>query len=183
MHSPAVKCREPHATKDRKRSKDSGDIPECVNCNSEGHPASYKSCPKAPHFFKNSTKKLPAKPPPQASTIKTFPPWPGKLREQPVTSLVVPPPPPVTNAWFRTPPRVVSEPVIREPPKPDSAKQTESSAGPLAEDILTIMSMLKVVKSPEFAQLAADFRIARSGEDRLTVILRHQDLLNRLEKI
>ncbi|GBP00192.1 Probable RNA-directed DNA polymerase from transposon BS [Eumeta japonica] len=30
------------------------------------------------------------------------------------------------------------------------------------------MSMLKVIKSPEFAQLAADFRQARSGEDRLT---------------
>ncbi|GBP00194.1 Nucleic-acid-binding protein from transposon X-element [Eumeta japonica] len=45
-----VKCREPHATKDCKRSKDSGDIPECVNCNSEGHPASYRGCPKAPHF-------------------------------------------------------------------------------------------------------------------------------------
>ncbi|GBP94600.1 Probable RNA-directed DNA polymerase from transposon BS [Eumeta japonica] len=50
------------------------------------------------------------------------------------------------------------------------------------EDILTIISMLRVVKSPEFAQLAADFRKARSGEDRLKVILRHQYLLNRLEK-
>ncbi|GBP24825.1 hypothetical protein EVAR_14158_1 [Eumeta japonica] len=80
-------------------------------------------------------------------------------------------PPPVTNAWFRTTLKVVSEPVkeaTRDPPKPASAKQKDSSAGPLGEDILTIMSMLKVIKSPEFAQLAADFRQARSGEDRLT---------------
>ncbi|GBP67553.1 Nucleic-acid-binding protein from transposon X-element [Eumeta japonica] len=40
-----VKCRKPHSTKDCKRNKDSGDIPECVNCNSEGHPASYKGPP------------------------------------------------------------------------------------------------------------------------------------------
>ncbi|GBP92954.1 Nucleic-acid-binding protein from transposon X-element [Eumeta japonica] len=157
-----IKCRESHATKECKRNKDSGDIPECVNCNSD------------------------ANPPPRSLVTNTFPPWPGKAHEQPVTSHAVsPPPPPVINAWFRTPARAVSEPVkeaIREPTKPASAKQ-ESSAGPLGEDILTIMSMLRVVKSPEFAQLAADFQKARSGEDRLMVILRHQDLLNRLEKI
>ncbi|GBP82764.1 RNA-directed DNA polymerase from mobile element jockey [Eumeta japonica] len=112
--------------------------------------------------------RLPANPPPR-SLVTKFPPWPGKAREQPVTSHAVLRPHLVINAWFRTPARAVSEPVkeaIRDPTKPASAKQ-ESSAGPLGEDILTIMSMLRVVKSPEFAQLAADFRKARSGEDRL----------------
>ncbi|GBP61130.1 hypothetical protein EVAR_46781_1 [Eumeta japonica] len=93
----------------------------------------------------------------------------------------------VTNAWFRTPARVLkSEPVkeaTREPPKPATAKQTATSVGPLREDILTIMSILRVVKSPEFVQLATDFRKARSGEDRLMVFLRHRDLFNRLEKL
>ncbi|GBP55026.1 Nucleic-acid-binding protein from transposon X-element [Eumeta japonica] len=178
-----VKCREPHSTKECKRSKDSGDVPECVNCNSEGHPASYKGCPKAPHFFKNVTgnKKVTSKPPVPIINNKNFPALAGKTPRDVTRSFA---PPPATNAWSRTPARAVSEPAkaIREPPKPASAKQ-ESPAGPLGEDILTIMSMLRMVKSPEFAQLAADFRKARSGEDRLMVILRHQDLLNRLEKI
>ncbi|GBP96933.1 Nucleic-acid-binding protein from transposon X-element [Eumeta japonica] len=183
-----VKCREPHATKDCKRSKDSGDIPECVNCNSEGHPASYRGCPKAPHFFKksNGNKKVTSKPSAPGTNNKNFPALAGKTPRMASDVTRSTAPPPVTNAWFRTTPKVVPEPVkeaTREPPKPASAKQKDSSAGPLGEDILTIMSMLKVIKSPEFAQLAADFRQARSGEDRLTVILRHQDLLNRLEKI
>ncbi|GBP14941.1 hypothetical protein EVAR_6594_1 [Eumeta japonica] len=96
------------------------------------------------------------------------------------------PPSPRHKRMVQNTPRVESEPVkeaTREPPKPATAKKTATSAGPLGEDILTIISMLRVVKRPEFAQLAADFRKARSGEDRLMVILRHQDLLNRLEKI
>ncbi|GBP90998.1 hypothetical protein EVAR_69887_1 [Eumeta japonica] len=178
----------PRTSRDKRMqsTKDSGDIPECVNCNIEGHPASYKGCPKAPHFFKNSTgnKKVTSKPSAPIISNKNFPALAGKTPRpaSDVTRSIAPPRP---NAWFRTPTRTVSELVeaIREPPKPASAKQTESSAGPLGEDILTIMSMLRVVKSPEFAQLAADFRKARSGEDRLMAILRHQDLLNRLEKI
>ncbi|GBP48359.1 Nucleic-acid-binding protein from transposon X-element [Eumeta japonica] len=183
-----VKCHEPHATKECKRNKDSGDILECVNCNSEGHPASYKGCPKAPHFFKNSTgnKKVSSKPSAPIISNKIFPALAGKTPQAANDVTCSFAPPPVTNAWFRTPARAVSEPVkeaTRKPPKPASAKQAESSAGPLGEDILTIMSMLRVVKSPEFAQLVVDFRRARSGEDRLMVILRHQDLLNSLEKI
>ncbi|GBP32503.1 Nucleic-acid-binding protein from transposon X-element [Eumeta japonica] len=138
-----VICREPHAKKECKRTKDSGDIPECVNCNSEGHPASYKGCPKAPTSLKIQpvTKKLLANPPPQSFSNKNFPALFGK-----------------TPRAARGYPRA---------PKPASAKQTETSAGLLGEDILTIMSMLRVVESPEFAQLAANFRKARSGEDRL----------------
>ncbi|GBP24681.1 hypothetical protein EVAR_15887_1 [Eumeta japonica] len=55
----------------------------------------------------------------------------------------------------------------REPSKPATAKQTAASASPLAEEILTIMSMLRLVKSPEFVHLVPDFRKARGGEDHL----------------
>ncbi|GBP02280.1 hypothetical protein EVAR_85389_1 [Eumeta japonica] len=51
LHSPLCQMPRTALNKECKRSKDSGDVPECVNCNSEGHPASYKGCPK-PHFFK-----------------------------------------------------------------------------------------------------------------------------------
>ncbi|GBP89887.1 hypothetical protein EVAR_61165_1 [Eumeta japonica] len=39
---------------DCKRTKESDAISQCVNCNSKGHPASYKDCSKAPHLFKNT---------------------------------------------------------------------------------------------------------------------------------
>ncbi|GBP61367.1 hypothetical protein EVAR_50849_1 [Eumeta japonica] len=54
---------------------------------------------------------------------------------------------------------------------------------PLGEDIQTIMSVLRVVKGAGFAESATDFRKAQRGEDRLAVILRHQDLLIQLETL
>ncbi|GBP24720.1 hypothetical protein EVAR_79567_1 [Eumeta japonica] len=75
-----VKCRKPHATKECKLTKwrhlgiiimHSGAIPECVNCDSEGHPL---------------------------SAIKTsLLCWPGKPREKPVMSPGASPPPSPTH--------------------------------------------------------------------------------------
>ncbi|GBP85034.1 RNA-directed DNA polymerase from mobile element jockey [Eumeta japonica] len=46
------KRHESHVTNECKRTKDSDAIPECMNCNGEGHSANYKGCPKAPTFPK-----------------------------------------------------------------------------------------------------------------------------------
>ncbi|GBP96211.1 hypothetical protein EVAR_70468_1 [Eumeta japonica] len=54
---------------------------------------------------------------------------------------------------------------------------------PLGDNIKTIMSVLRVVKSAGFAELASDFRRARTGEDRLAVMLAHQNLLTKLESL
>ncbi|GBP33247.1 hypothetical protein EVAR_5200_1 [Eumeta japonica] len=69
------------------------------------------------------------------------------------------------------------------PPRVPKAKQKAILAGPFGEDVLTIISVLRVVKRPEFAQLAAYFKKARSRKYRLMVNLSHQDVLKRLEKI
>ncbi|GBP63921.1 Nucleic-acid-binding protein from transposon X-element [Eumeta japonica] len=158
-----VKCREPHSTKECKRSKDSGDVPECVNCNSEGHPASYKGCPKAPHFFKNVTgnKKVTSKPPVPIINNKNFPALAGKTPRDVTRSFA---PPPATNAWSRTPARAVSEPAkaIREPPA--GLSQTGISCRPTRRRHPHHHVDAEDGQKPEFAQLAADFRKARSGK-------------------
>ncbi|GBP52841.1 hypothetical protein EVAR_39004_1 [Eumeta japonica] len=53
----------------------------------------------------------------------------------------------------------------------------------LDEDIKSVMSILFLVKSEGFAELASDCRRARTGEDRLAVILSHQDILSQLQSL
>ncbi|GBP44019.1 hypothetical protein EVAR_27188_1 [Eumeta japonica] len=98
LHSPAVSNAEPHSTKECKRSKTLV-TSQSVLLHSEGHPASYKGCPKAPHFFKNVTgnKKVTSKPSVPIINNKIFPPWPGKPRD--VTRSFAP----ATNAWSEHP--------------------------------------------------------------------------------
>ncbi|GBP26344.1 Nucleic-acid-binding protein from transposon X-element [Eumeta japonica] len=72
-------------------------------------------------------------------------------------------------------------------PKPKPVNKTLGHSGAesstLGEDISTIMSILQVVKSAEVADLAAKFRKARHGVDRLRIILENQELINKLEKL
>ncbi|GBP78127.1 hypothetical protein EVAR_59921_1 [Eumeta japonica] len=68
-------------------------------------------------------------------------------------------------------------------PLPPFNSQAVNQSTPLGDDIKTIMSILRVVKSAGFAELASDFRRARTKEDRLAVILAHQDLLAKLESL
>ncbi|GBP07973.1 hypothetical protein EVAR_91025_1 [Eumeta japonica] len=68
----------------------------------------------------------------------------------------------------------------REPPKPFTPLVMPAPARPpLGEDITTIMSILQVVRSAEVSDLAAKFRKAKHGVDRLKIILDNQDLINR----
>ncbi|GBP38915.1 hypothetical protein EVAR_95664_1 [Eumeta japonica] len=83
-------------------------------------------------------------------------------------SAQVPRPPP-TRGWAAH--RVL-------PPSPSNS-QTANQNMPLRDDIKTIMSVLRVVKGAGFA----DFRRALTGEDRLAVILAHQDLLAKLQSL
>ncbi|GBP59899.1 hypothetical protein EVAR_44575_1 [Eumeta japonica] len=111
----------------------------CVNCNSEGHPASYKGCPKAPNF--KPVTKVTSKP----QSLITKPPWPENPRD--VTRGFAP----ATNAWSRTPARAVSEPAgLSGSPKPASAK----SPGPLGDPHHHVDAE---DGQKRFAQLAADF--------------------------
>ncbi|GBP91397.1 hypothetical protein EVAR_67286_1 [Eumeta japonica] len=150
-----VKCRELQATKDCKCTKESGAIPKCVNCNSEGHPASYKGYPKVLHFFKNAVgiKKNIKKPSAPDFSDRNFPVLSGKTSRAAVDVARSIVPTLTTNAWLRKPPlRVVTEPANEATRKPPPSRPH------------------LMVKSPEFAQLAADFRKARNEENRLTVI-------------
>ncbi|GBP46929.1 hypothetical protein EVAR_30961_1 [Eumeta japonica] len=69
-------------------------------------------------------------------------------------------PAPTINAWSRkSPPSIGIEPAkeaTRDPLKPIFSKRAKAAIGLLGDDILTIMSILRVVKSPVLAQLAAD---------------------------
>ncbi|GBP66346.1 hypothetical protein EVAR_88456_1 [Eumeta japonica] len=94
-------------------------------------------------------------------------------------------PVPVRNAWFRNqPPRAAPEPTKGSTrPKPSGSAPVNDKSNTLGEDIKSVMAILRLVKSEGFAELASDFRRARTGEDRLAVILSHQDILSQLESL
>ncbi|GBP06960.1 hypothetical protein EVAR_4401_1 [Eumeta japonica] len=144
---------------------------EYVNCNSEGHPANYKGCPKVPHFFKNAirNKKVTSKRSVSAISDKNFPSLAGKTSRA-IVDVTQSIPPSPTHGLGKHPQGLIRNcprRLLGSPLKSATAKQTATSAGPFGgEDTLTIMSMLRVVKSPELStQLTADFRKTRSRED------------------
>ncbi|GBP82985.1 Nucleic-acid-binding protein from transposon X-element [Eumeta japonica] len=95
-----------------------------------------------------------------------------------------PAPVPVRNAWFRNQPRGPPEPTKGSTcPKPSGSAPVNDKSNTLGEDIKSVMAILRLVKSEGFAELASDFRRARTGEDRLAVILSHQDILSQLESL
>ncbi|GBP47529.1 hypothetical protein EVAR_30619_1 [Eumeta japonica] len=58
-----------------------------------------------------------------------------------------------------------------------------TAASVLRENINTITSIPKVVRSAEVANIAAKFRKANRGVDRLKIILENQELINKLEDL
>ncbi|GBP04886.1 Nucleic-acid-binding protein from transposon X-element [Eumeta japonica] len=180
-----VKCLVPHWTKDCERSKESGGKPSCCNCGQD-HTANYGGCPEAPkpepfvakkvnspNKLKDSTAKSSQVRPLNKSTNKTvrmdkdMPSSAGGKEYGPV-------PPRVDNSWNKSlpwvRPRHAKETIIKESLK-KSLHNKESVTSTLGEDISTIMSILQVVRSSEVADLAAKFRKARHGVDRLRIIL------------
>ncbi|GBP68577.1 Nucleic-acid-binding protein from transposon X-element [Eumeta japonica] len=96
------------------------------------------------------------------------------------------PPPSDINKWKNplpwVKPKATPEPNVRESPT-HPPRRTGAAASALGEDINTIMSILQVVRSAEVADLAAKFRRAKHGVDRLQIILENQELINRLENL
>ncbi|GBP27745.1 hypothetical protein EVAR_82794_1 [Eumeta japonica] len=97
---------------------------------------------------------------------------------------------PVSNPWGKPkptlPPRAAPGPsgeaVRREPPVslPASATAGTTSFG---DDIQTVMSILRAVKSSEISEFARDFRACSNVEEKLMVLVRYHHLMVKLESI
>ncbi|GBP26170.1 hypothetical protein EVAR_74932_1 [Eumeta japonica] len=74
------------------------------------------------------------------------------------------------------------EAVRREPPVslPASATAGTTSFG---DDIQTVMSILRAVKSSEISEFARDFRACSNVEEKLMVLVRYHHLMVKLESI
>ncbi|GBP32525.1 hypothetical protein EVAR_23936_1 [Eumeta japonica] len=96
-----------------------------------------------------------------------------------------PAPAPKENQWKNPLPWVNPKTTGTENrvPQKQPTRQTGTAASALGEDIGTIMSILQVVRSAEVADLAAKFRKAKHGVDRLKIILENQELISKLENI
>ncbi|GBP65912.1 hypothetical protein EVAR_89405_1 [Eumeta japonica] len=180
--------------------------PACCNCGSD-HTANYGGCPAAPKpKLKNSSNKniikvqqtssplyvshfpalnsgnkqtawtVPAKPtgsknssPPQPPTLPARPHGEPMEESSSMDSM--------NSKTNGTENRVAHKQPTRQ------ARTAASAASALGDDIGTIMSILQVVKSAEVADLAAKFRKAKHGVDRLKIILENQELISRLENL
>ncbi|GBP42660.1 hypothetical protein EVAR_87211_1 [Eumeta japonica] len=191
-------CLVPHWTKDCDRSKESGGKPSCCNCG-KNHTANYGGCPEAPRpkpvKFRNLNRSnIPTNRP---VSQNQFPPLSQSNRptvraesnhtvERAGGRISRPAPFPDTNKWKNplpwVKPKAMSEPNVRESPT-HPPRRTGAAASALGKDINTIMSILQVVRSAEVADLAAKFRRAKHGVDRLQIILENQDLINKLENL
>ncbi|GBP24398.1 hypothetical protein EVAR_19273_1 [Eumeta japonica] len=82
----------------------------------------------------------------------------------------------------RAAPGPSGEAVRREPPVslPASATAGTTSFG---DDIQTMMSILRAVKSSEISEFARDFRACSNVEEKLMVLVRYHHLMVKLESI
>ncbi|GBP04320.1 Nucleic-acid-binding protein from transposon X-element [Eumeta japonica] len=182
-----VKCLVPHWTRECPRTRESGEKPSCVNCLQQ-HTANYRGCPKAPKFISynrpnpNRPKSRPVAPP---RDLNNFPDLAGNKPTPPAAASR-----PASNPWGKPkptlPPRAAPGPsgeaVRREPPVslPASATAGTSSFG---DDIQTVMSILRAVKSSEISEFARDFRACSNVEEKLMVLVRYHHLMVKLESI
>ncbi|GBP35568.1 hypothetical protein EVAR_17430_1 [Eumeta japonica] len=157
---------------------------QCHRCQLYGHAAA--NCHADPRCVKclvpHWTRECPRTPPPR--DIITSP----ILREtnQPPAAASRP----VSNPWGKPkptlPPRAAPGPsgeaVRREPPVslPASATAGTTSFG---DDIQTVMSILRAVKSSEISEFARDFRACSNVEEKLMVLVRYHHLMVKLESI
>ncbi|CAH2068994.1 unnamed protein product, partial [Iphiclides podalirius] len=174
-HPRCVKCTGDHGTTECTRPKDCADPPDCVNCHTTGHPASYRGCAKAP--------KTPARKSPAKSTLP-----------KPAPVKYIPAPVAVINAWAK--PQVaaqVTAPVIPVASRQLPASQTaprpqvqpipsvfaENKDDPFAQ-IANICSFLDRINRQELAVLSAEIAAATSGHERLRAISQHKTLVEAL---
>ncbi|GBP02055.1 Nucleic-acid-binding protein from transposon X-element [Eumeta japonica] len=159
--------------------------PRCVKCTV---PHWTKECTRTRSLKKTFIRTDIVKPTrklPPVNNTKNYPTLVNKNNVTPSAGEFQPAPVPVRNAWFRNqPPRAAPEPTKGSTrPKPSGSAPVNDKSNTLGEDIKSVMAILRLVKSEGFAELASDFRRARTGEDRLAVILSHQDILSQLESL
>ncbi|XP_068629180.1 uncharacterized protein [Battus philenor] len=176
-----VKCLGDHGTTDCPRPAVTETPPACVLCKSEGHPANYKGCLKAPK------KRRTGRRPPRPSKNAVRPPTsaPAAIVSKPTSKLTPPPPPPATSAWAkplypRSKPASLptAPPVAREQPKP--AKPATGSPSP-AEDLKSLAQYLANIDLDEVSILAAKLRKASGPSERFMCIAEHSALLAALK--
>ncbi|GBP43256.1 hypothetical protein EVAR_39314_1 [Eumeta japonica] len=160
----------------------------CCNCG-KNHTANYGGCPVAPKpkIFKHN-KFAKQQPTDKPVGKDEFPPLKQGIR-QPARAVIISNtrsaggessscPPPAENQW-KKPRSWVNRDKVRNN-KGTSKSQlnsTGTAASVLGEDKNTIMSILQVVRTAEVSELAAKFRKAKHGVDRLRIILENQDLI------
>ncbi|GBP67549.1 Nucleic-acid-binding protein from transposon X-element [Eumeta japonica] len=194
-HAPprCVKCLDPHWTKECSRTRDSEGKPACCNCGSD-HTANSGGCPAAPKpkpkssYNKNITKVHQTSRPLDASHFPAL----NSRNKQTARTVPTKPtgsknfhPAPKENQWKNPLPWVNPKTTGTENrvPQKQPTRQTGTAASALGDDIGTILSILQVVRSAEVADLAAKFRKAKHGVDRLKIILENQELISKLENI
>ncbi|GBP29527.1 Nucleic-acid-binding protein from transposon X-element [Eumeta japonica] len=187
-----VKCLVPHWTSECPLTKESGKKPACVNCN-QSHTANYRGCPKAPKISVKRTNRRDQKqtsrvPPPLIRDTTHFPALEGRKTVTTSGDGFVPAPAPPVNPWERNqPPRADSAPpreaIRRGPPDPTPARPLSQITSGFADDIKTVMSVLRAVKSSEISEFARDIRACRSSEEKFLVLVNYHHLMIRLENI
>ncbi|GBP11391.1 Nucleic-acid-binding protein from transposon X-element [Eumeta japonica] len=182
-----VKCLVPHWTRECPRTRESGEKPSCVNCLQQ-HTANYRGCPKAPKFIShnrpnpNRPKGRPVAPP---RDLNNFPDLAGNKPTPPAAASR-----PASNPWgkpkstlpSRAAPGPSGEAIRREPPVSPSASATAGTSS-FGDDIQTVMSILRAVKSSEISEFARDFRACSNIKEKLMVLVRYHYLMVKLESI
>ncbi|GBP61901.1 hypothetical protein EVAR_41716_1 [Eumeta japonica] len=143
--------------------------PSCA-LSSNDHTANYRGCLTAPKFNKPPNKSRSTdRAPPSVDNIN-FPVLSKKRQGDVAGSVFRLASVPSRNAWGRkqslgAAPESAKGTARRVLPPPPSNTQAANQSILLGDDIKTIMSVLRVVKSTGFAELVSYFRRARTGEN------------------
>ncbi|GBP08290.1 Nucleic-acid-binding protein from transposon X-element [Eumeta japonica] len=182
-----VKCLVPHSTRECSCTRESGEKPSSVNC-LQLHTTNYRGCPKAPKFIPHNRpnpdrpKSRPVAPPRDLNNFSDL------ARNKPTPPAAASRP--ASNPWGEPkptlPPRAAPGPsgeaVRREPLVSPPASATADTLS-FGDDIETVMSILRAVKSSEISEFARDFRACSNVEEKLMVLVKYHHLMVKLESI
>ncbi|GBP39233.1 hypothetical protein EVAR_22637_1 [Eumeta japonica] len=156
---------------------------QCHRCQLYGHAAA--NCHADPRCVKclvpHWTRECPRTPPPR--DLNNFPDLAGNKPTPAAASR------PVSNPWVNQSPRCHRGPpgtVWRScPPRATRVAPASATAGTTSfgDDIQTVMSILRAVKSSEISEFARDFRACSNVEEKLMVLVRYHHLMVKLESI
>lgn len=154
--------------------------PACVNCGTEGHPANYRGCPKAP-------RKTTRNAPPQTKRVM------GKETvKSPKVILPIPAPAPTTNAWSKPPTMVRQQPAtqakpaspavptaskpVAPVPRPTPKVNAKKSIGDKSADFAYLLQIASEIDPDEVSALADELRAAPIHEQ-ILIIGRNADII------